>query len=148
VLAQPSVAKTKSEKLGFLNLPMMPNSEAVPMWLVRFYTLHRYSSVATFLLVATTLVVYGWTVYSQELWSQSYRKLQTLQRQERQLTTTNATLTNKMAEDAEKSAAGLHAPTPARTIFLPPADPNPNLVLPSTRPNSEPQEQTPPSLGY
>ena len=71
--------------------------------------------------MAATLIVYGWTVYSQELWSQSYRKLQNLQRHERQLNTTNATLTNKMAEEAEQPGTELVSPTSAGTIFLPPA---------------------------
>jgi hypothetical protein len=140
-------AVSKRPRLGFLNLPMMPDSGAAPIWLLRVYTLHRYSSVTAFLLVATTLVVYGLTVYSQELWSQGYRRLQNLQRQERQLTTTNAALTHKMAEDAEKPTAGLDSPTPATTIFLPPPD-SPNVVPPTTTPNSATPKQTPPSLGY
>jgi Na+(H+)/acetate symporter ActP len=147
-LGKKPVAQSQSLKSSFLNLPMMPNSVAVPIWLMRFYTLQRYSSVTTFLLVATTLIVYGLTVYSQELWGQNYRRLQNLQRQERQLTTTNATLTNKMAEDAEKSTAGLDLPTPARTIFLPPADQTPNSIIPSKTPNSETPQPTSPSLGY
>jgi hypothetical protein len=140
-------AASKSQRMGFLNLPMMSDSGAAPIWLLRVYTLHRYSSVTTFLLVATTLVVYGLTVYSQELWSQGYRRLQNLQRQERQLTTTNAALTHKMAEDAEKPTAGLDSPTPATTIFLPPSD-SPNVLPPSTTPNLATEKQTPPSLGY
>lgn len=140
-------AASKSPRLGFLNLPTMPDSGATPIWLLRVYTLHRYSSVTAFLLVATTLVAYGLTVYSQELWSQGYRRLQNLQRQERQLTTTNAALTHKMAEDAEKPTAGLDSPTPATTIFLPPPD-SLNVVPPSTTPNSATQKQTSPSLGY
>lgn len=147
-LSKQPVEQSQNLKLSFFKVPMMPSSRAVPMWLMRFYTLHRYSSVATFLLVATTLVVYGWTVYSQELWSQNYRRLQNLQRQERQLTTTNATLTNKMADDAEKSTAGLDLPNPARTIFLPPADQSPDAIVPRTIPNAQTQEQSAPSLGY
>jgi hypothetical protein len=47
----------------------------IPVWLLRLYKVNRYSSVLAFVLVVATLMVYGWTVYSQELWSQSYRKL-------------------------------------------------------------------------
>jgi hypothetical protein len=61
-------ANQKSPEEGFLGLPTMPNSGAAPLWLLRLYTFHRYSSVVAFLLVASTLAVYGWTVYSQELW--------------------------------------------------------------------------------
>ncbi|BAY09510.1 hypothetical protein [Calothrix sp. NIES-2098] len=137
-----------SPRLGFLNLPGIKSSGNLPVWLLRFYTFHRYSSVVTFLLVTATLVVYGWTVYSQEIWSQGYRRLQSLQRHERQLTTTNATLTNKMAEEAEQPTAGLVLPTPDRTIFLPPASYSPNSTPPKTTPDSEPPQQTTSPLGY
>lgn len=129
-------------------LPLKSNSESTPLWLLRFYAIHRHSSIVAFLLVAATLIVYGWTVYSQELWSQSYSKLQNLQRQDRQLTTTNEVLQNKMAVDAERPAAGLAATTPADTIFLRPAPHNPNAVSSTTIPNSEPQQQQNSPLGY
>ncbi|KZL48902.1 hypothetical protein [Nodularia spumigena] len=140
----------KNLKPGFGSLPVMPTSGAAPFWLLRLYTSHRYSSVVTFLLVSATLFVYGWTVYSQELWSQGYNRLQNLQLQERQLTTTNATLKNKMAEEAEQEAAGLVSPTPARTIFLPTASPSDSsqATPPSTPPNLETQQNTPSPLGY
>ncbi|BAY23270.1 hypothetical protein NIES2100_30340 [Calothrix sp. NIES-2100] len=138
----------KSPKLGFLSLPVMNSGGTLPVWLLRFYACHRYSSCVAFLLVATTLVVYGWTVYSQELWSQGYRRLQTLQRQERQLTTTNAALTNKMAQEAEQPAAGLALPTPSRTIFLPPAAHSPNSTPTQTTPNQETQAPISSPLGY
>ncbi|MEH2167847.1 MAG: hypothetical protein V7K41_14460 [Nostoc sp.] len=133
---------------GFLGLPTMPNSGVAPLWLLRLYTFHRYSSVLAFLLVASTLAVYAWTVYSQELWGQSYRRLQNLQRHERLLTTTNATLKNKMANEAEQPTAGLVSPTPEGVIFLPPASQSPKPALPNTTPNSEKQPQTLSPLGY
>jgi hypothetical protein len=139
--------KSINLKADSTNLPVMNSSGTLPVWLLRFHSLHRYSSGLTFLLVAISLVVYGWTVYSQELWSQGYRRLQSLQRQERQLTTTNATLSNKMAQEAEKPAAGLALPTPDRTIFLPPASYTSNSTAPTTTPDSEQQQSTSP-LGY
>ncbi|MDF5706815.1 MAG: hypothetical protein PUP90_03800 [Nostoc sp. S4] len=136
----------KSSEVGFLGLPIMPGSEATPLWLVRLYIFHRFSSVLAFLLVAATLAVYGWTVYSQELWSQSYRRLQNLQRHERLLTTTNATLTNKMAQEAEQPTTGLVSPTPEGMIFLPPASSNSKSASSNTKPNTEQQTLSP--LGY
>lgn len=138
----------KSPRFGFPSLPVMDSSGTLPVWLLRFCAFHRYSSGVAFLLVAASLVVYGWTVYSQELWSQGYRRLQSLQRQERQLITTNATLTNKMAQEAEQPAAGLALPTPDRTIFLPPASQSPNSTPTQTTPDLEPQQQTTSPLGY
>ncbi|MBD2413728.1 hypothetical protein FACHB389_11790 [Nostoc calcicola FACHB-389] len=137
-----------SPEVGFLGLPIMPGSGATPLWLLRLYTFHRYSSVLAFLLVAATLAVYGWTVYSQELWSQSYRRLQNLQRHERLLTTTNATLTNKMAQEAEQPTTGLVSPTPEGMIFLPPASSNSEPASSNTKPNPQTQQQTLSPLGY
>ncbi|MEH2183474.1 hypothetical protein [Nostoc sp.] len=141
-------ANQKISGEGFLGLPTMPSSGAAPLWLLRLYTFHRYTSVLAFLLVASTLAVYAWTVYSQELWGQSYRRLQSLQHRERLLTTTNATLKNKMANEAEQPTAGLVSPTPERMIFLPPASGSPKPALPNTTPNSETQPQTLSPLGY
>jgi hypothetical protein len=151
-----SSATPKSPKRNQERVPVMPNSESPPLWLLRLHTIHRNSSIVAFLLVAATLVVYGWTVYSQELWSQAYHKLQNLQRQDRQLTTTNEVLQNKMAVEGEKPSTGLVAPTPARAIFINPASHNFNSMpsfgdagrSPTTMPNSQTQQQSAPGLGY
>lgn len=147
-LNEQSSANQKTPGVGFLRLPIMPNSGAVPLWLLRLYTFHRYSTVLTFLLVASTLAVYGWTVYSQQLWSKSYRRLQNLQRHERLLTTTNATLTNKIAQEAEQPTAGLVSPTPQGMIFLSPASRSPKPASSNTTPNPQTQQQTLSPLGY
>jgi hypothetical protein len=151
-VAQPSLPPIpqKQETPDAGNLPVMPTATAAPIWLLRLYTSHRYSSILTFFLVAATLCMYGWTVYSQQLWSQGYHRLQNLQLHERQLTTTNATLKNKMAEEAEQEAAGLVSPTPARTIFLPAISPSATSApTPPSKPaNVEPQPNMVSPLGY
>jgi len=123
------------------------NTETIPVWLLRLYIANRYSSVLAFLLVVATLIVYGGTVYSQELWSQSYRKLQSLQRHERQLNTANAALTSKMAEEAEKPGTELVSPTSERTIFLPLTSNNyPHSLFSTSQPDPQPEPPSP--LGY
>lgn len=145
----------KSRRENQNRVPVMPNSESAPLWLLRLHAIHRNSSVVAFLLVAAMLVVYGWTVYSQELWSQAYHKLQNLQRQDRQLTTTSEVLQNKMAVEGEKPSTGLVAPTPAGMVFINPASHNLNSMphlgeaLPTTTtPNSQTQQQSASGLGY
>lgn len=130
------------------HLHEMSTAASTPIWLLRLHAVYRYSSAATFVFVAATLVVYGLTVYSQELWSQYYRTLQSLQRHERQLNTTNAALIKKMAEEGEKAEAGLRLPTPGETIFLPPTSPSPKSASSSIIPNSQVQSQTSSPLGY
>ncbi|MEH1874061.1 hypothetical protein [Nostoc sp.] len=147
-LNEQSSANQKTPGVGFLHLPTMPNSGAAPLWLLRLYTFHRYSTVLAFLVVASTLAIYGWTVYSQEVWSKSYSRLQKLQRHERLLTTTNATLTNKIAQEAEQPTAGLVSPTPEGMIFLSPESHNPKPASSNTTPNPQTQQQTLSPLGY
>ncbi|KYC36758.1 hypothetical protein WA1_44595 [Scytonema hofmannii PCC 7110] len=144
-----SFPRTEVNKPKVRNIPVMPSAQAFPLWLFRLYAIHRYSSIAAFLLVIVTLVVYGLTVYSQELWSQSYRKLQNLNRQERQLMTTNGVLKSNMAKQAQKQPEKLLSPTPERMIFVNPAPVT--STPPSTdskTPISEIQQETLNPTGY
>ncbi len=127
----------------------MPSNESGPMWLLRLQILNRHSSLLAFLMVATMLVVYGWTVYSQQLWSQSSKRLQSLQRQERQLMATDAALKEQMAKEAQKAPNGLVSPTPGNMIFLPPSAPgSPNQVPSTLGQKTEAEQQTLTPVGY
>jgi hypothetical protein len=140
---------TGLKKDSATDISVMPASEVMPLWLTRLCVCQRNTSIVTFACVAATLMVYGWTVYSKELWSQSYKKLQNLQRQERQLTVTNGVLKSKMATDAEKNNNGFTSMTPQRMIFLSPTPGNPNQIPPNLPPHAE--EVKPPnstSPGY
>ncbi|MBF2066843.1 MAG: hypothetical protein IGS39_20860 [Calothrix sp. C42_A2020_038] len=114
-------------------IPVMSSvAETMPLWLLRLCQLQRYTSVLSFSLVVATLVAYGLTVYSQQLWSQSYRKLQDLKRNERQLTINNNALKSKIAAEAEKPEVGLVSPSPTSQIFLQKAPDDSKLETPST----------------
>lgn len=137
-------------------LPLKPQRQKVerlhssrqllPAWLQVLVVLQRGSDWITFFLIATTLTIYSWTVYTQQQWAQEYRKLETLQRNERQLTTTNEVIKDQLAQQAERPATGLVNPSTANTILLPPA-PERQLTTPPTQiPHSEPVATTP--LGY
>lgn len=117
----PSYPRPRSQAVSIL-----PNSKLEPFWLLRLCVLQRQFSVVTCLLVAAMLTIYGWTVYSQRMWNQAYRKLGTLQRHERQLTTTNEVLKNQMALQAEQPPMGLVQSNPAEMIFLQPLPQPPN----------------------
>jgi hypothetical protein len=122
-------------------IPVMSAAETMPVWILRLHGLQRHTSAVSFLLVLATLIAYGWTVYSQQLWGKSYRRLQDLQRHERQLTITNGVLKSKMATDAEKPNAGLASPSPERTIFLNSTPVTTNSVAPNLPVNPIPLEQ-------
>jgi hypothetical protein len=136
------IEERNQQKLA--SIPVVPPADTTPLWLLRLHSTHRNSSILAFVLVTITLVVYGWTVYSQQIWGQSYRRLQNLQRHERQLMTTTEVLKNKMAQEAEKEPSQLVSPTPSRMIFLSPAP-----VTPNPEPNSiEIHQQSVNPIGY
>jgi len=103
----------------------LPSARSVPDWLRLLLLAQRGSAIATFTLVGFTLLVYGWTVYSQQLWSRQYRELEALQRQERQLTAANEALKQEIAQQAERSNSRLTLPNPSSNIFLQPAPSRP-----------------------
>jgi len=133
------VAGQKVEKLNTA-------PQSTPAWLSPLLFLQRSSDIVTFVLVASTLTLYAWTVYTQQQWAQEYGKLESLQREERQLTTTNEVLKNQLAQQAEKPSTGLVTPTPAKKIFLQPAPQRQPLSAPTKTVDPELPSKAP--LGY
>ncbi len=122
------------------------SQQVTPKWLSSLLFLKRGSDLVTFLLVTTTLTIYSWTVYTQQQWTRDYRKLENLQRQERQLTTANEVMKNQLAQQAEKPATGLVPPTQTNAIFLQPAPQRKSSTAPTETTNPEPVAKSP--LGY
>lgn len=155
VVQLPAKAKSLPSKHRTIGqtVPILPtSSRSAPFWLIRLCYLQRHSSVILFLLVAMMLTVYSLTVYFQQMWSQEYQQLESLQRHERQLTTTNEVLKNQMALQAQQPTMGLVPSNPATAIFLSPAPqrplPAPESVLPANKPSGQTKQQTPIPLGY
>lgn len=92
----------------------------LPMWLRAVIGLQRRSTPITLLLVASTLPVYGWSVYTQRAWGEAYQKLEQLQRHERQLIAAQEIRKYEVTEQAEKAPVGLVRQVPENTIFLKP----------------------------
>jgi len=125
-------------------LPISSNSEN--SWIIRLNNIHHYSSVTAFLFVVVMLAIYGGTVYCQQIWSHSYRKLESLQRQERQLTAANAIIISKMAQEAEAMGLGLSAP--GKMVFLPAVSNNSQPPSRAKIPPSPGKRTSIPPLGY
>lgn len=140
VIGMPS--RTAGQNVEKLNVSQRPK----PVWLSSLRVVQRSSDLIAFLLVATTLSIYSWTVYTQQQWSKEYRKLEDLQRQERQLTTANAVMKNQLAQQAEKPGTGLVPPTPSHPVVLPSAPQRPFQTTPTQSADPEPMAKTP--LGY
>ncbi len=99
----------------------LPAPDADPRWLRSLIRMQQVSLIATFSLAGAVLLVYGWTVYAQQLWGKEYQKLEQLRRSERQMTTNGEILKNKIADQAVRSGTTLVPQTPDSLIFLKPA---------------------------
>lgn len=135
-------SRTAGQKVEKLNVSERPK----PVWLSSLLLLQRGSDLIAFILVATTLTIYSWTVYTQQQWSQEYSKLQELQRKERQLTAANAVMKNQLAQQAERPGTGLVNPTPANPLVLPASPQRPTQTTPTQSADPESVAKTP--LGY
>ncbi len=114
----PDKISPKSSKADVYPFPTSKAQSLSPK-LSFLLTLQKRFSLLTFVLVLATLTTYAWTVYAPKLWSREYRKLEALQRHERHLTTTNETLKNQLADQAEKPNSGFSKANPSHNIFLP-----------------------------
>lgn len=152
VSARKRQAPPKAKPVSELNPVVIPlsSSRTAPSWLLHLCNLQRRSYLVTFLLMAGMLAVYSWTVYSQQMWVQGYRKLGTLQRDERQLTTTNEVLKNQMSLEAEKLHTDLLPSNPADAVFLQsaPQRPSPVTTSVSAAAPTQTEQLTPLPLGY
>jgi hypothetical protein len=92
-----------------------------PLWLTWLRKLRLPATIFSTLLVGSTLPVYGWSVFNQHQWGMSYRELEELQRQERQLASDRAVRRFQVTEASEQQPTGLVPQGPNNTIFLPPA---------------------------
>jgi hypothetical protein len=100
-------------------VPVAPTQKQVASRKLRSLSLlERIMAVITFCLLGSTLGIYAWTVYIPKVWDKEFGKLETLQRHERHLLSTNETLKHQLAQQAEKPETGLTHPQPFQTIFL------------------------------
>ena len=96
------------------------SSFKLPFWLKLLLAIQKSSGAISFGIITTSFIVYGAIVCTQQLWGKEYRKLKTLQRQERNLTEINETLKNDLANLAEKPETGLVPLDSKKSIFLNP----------------------------
>lgn len=140
-------SKISSQRLAKLRI--RPLSETAPIWMQWLISSQRYTSAIAFILMGATLSTYGAIVYSQQLWNQEYQKLQSLQRQEHEITTAGELLKNQLAETAITQNQGLVAPTPENNLFLEAAPQRQATKKSNSSVKSAPTPKpTPTPLGY
>lgn len=121
----------------------LPIQDRPPQWLRSLLLIQQASVVATFVLAGSVLAVYGWTVYSQQLWGKEYQKLENLRRSERQFATNSEVLKNQIVKQSERPDAGMVPQSPDNLVFLKPAPARPgNTIAPASQASSIPP------LGY
>lgn len=127
----------------------LPAPQPTPLWLRALLVAQQGSAIAAWTLVGSVLVLYGWTVYAQQAWSQVYRKLDHLQQNEQQIVAANEMLKDYMAEQAEGSGSGLVPAKPPSNIFLEraPQRPAPKPGV-SVEANPQTTADLPKPLGY
>lgn len=103
----------------------LPTTQTVPNWLKLLLVLQHTSGPLALSLVTAALVVYGWTVHVQQIWSNNFHQLERLQQQERNLTTYGQMVNHQIAKQAEAPDTNLALPGPQNTIFLEPPQPLP-----------------------
>jgi hypothetical protein len=127
----------------------LPNRVARPLWLRYLLLGQRLSTPLTLVLIAGVSVIYGWMVYTQQAWSRSYSELEQLQRQERQLLSTDEVLKHQLAEQATQPESGLALPNLNNTLFLPAPAPQPPVnTAPDVAPPAPPSAPAVEPLGY
>ncbi len=109
---------TKNYKITKLNSKF----SSLPNWLTSFRVLQRSSSFVALCLIGSTLFLYGWTVYTQQTWGKQYNNLEHLQKQERDLTFTNESMKNTLAEDTKIEDSDLIPATPEKVLFINPSN--------------------------
>jgi len=105
----------------------LPQPRSLPAWLKLLMKVQQGSTAMSLLLMGAVLMIYGWTVFTQQRWGHEYRRWGALQKHEQQLMATNEVLKNQMAQQAENPKSGLVAPDPSSMIFLAPAALRPAL---------------------
>ena len=81
----------------------------------------RGSGILTLGLIAVTGIVYAQTNNTPKQWTQEYRKLRSLESDERNLIATDESIKNQIAVQAEKKETGLVNPVPTSVVFLSPS---------------------------
>jgi hypothetical protein len=121
--------------------------QPLPAWLRSLLTIQRGTGILFGSVFGLSIIVYGYTVYTQDLWKHQHGQLQRLQTQEQQQGVMDENLKHQLAEAADKPDSKLVSPTPKQLVFIPHAPLRPNKSIPTNaQPKTAPAPKAP--LGY
>ncbi len=135
--------QTKSGANSPKSPSLFPQLPKFPVYLKILLLLQKASLGVAGLSIVTGIILYLSTVSLPQQWSKEYQKLQTLQRQERQLTTVGESLKYKLSQQAPQFQ--MSPITSSNTVFL-----KPQIVAVNPQVKSETQGESwkKNSLGY
>lgn len=81
----------------------------------------RTSLLGASLITTAALILYGWTVYTQQQWSKQYSQFRRLQRHEQQLITATGALESQILQNQAAAPSELRMITPDMVVELSPA---------------------------
>lgn len=120
-------------------LQAMPDRMPLPGWLRLLKNTEKASLIVAFGLVSAAVATYGWAVYSQQQWGNSFSHLNTLRRDERQLLKSSELMKNDIARHNDPKQYGLVPRNAEHIVVIPPAPlrnalPTRNGVDPKAKP--------------
>ncbi len=124
-----------------------PQQNRLPQNLQLLSLLQKGSFGLAMVSMAASIGLYVSTVQIPELWSQEYRNLEDLQRQERELTAINEKIKYQIAHEASKDDR-LSISKPESAVFISPAKVNLKNVLDSDSKDTSTFKIKHSSLGY
>lgn len=106
----------------------LPTAKPVPGWLRVMAIAQGIMIPLTCVMLGATAFVYGWTVYTQQRWSQNYDRMEALLQREQQLLAADEVFKNELAQQAMSADNALVTSDLNTTLFLeapPPVTPRP-----------------------
>ncbi|PSO51324.1 MAG: hypothetical protein BRC33_00680 [Cyanobacteria bacterium SW_9_44_58] len=97
------------------------NEKSFPLLIRVLLFLQHTSSILTLSAIAGSLIMYGLTFYTQQMWNRQYDKLQELQYYERNVTSIHEALKDEIAEQAKTTNETFVPLTPDYNLYLEPA---------------------------
>ncbi len=113
-----------------------PQQNRLPQNLKLLLVLQKSSFGLALALMLSSMGLYISTVQIPRLWSEEYRNLENLQRQERELIAINETLKYQLAHQASQDN-NLSISKPESAVFIPPAKVSPKTKLETTSVSKE-----------
>ncbi|MEO1210146.1 MAG: hypothetical protein AAFX78_11445 [Cyanobacteria bacterium J06638_20] len=127
------------------NVRRLPTAKPVPGWLRAMAIAQGIALPLTFAMVGIMGIVYGWSVYAQQRWSQNYDQLDQLRQREQQLLAADEAFKNELAQQAMHENSALVVSDLNSTLFMdapPPVGPRPDTpteaIAPALQPPSRP----------